>query len=182
LFACGRNAQLPAFARPAAIAAVANVLMALPAHAEAGKIFDFNLTLPIMAAEFLVLMVFLDKTWFGPVGALLEERDSELRNKLGSVRDNSGQIAALQAEAEKVLSDARKEAQALIQEAKATTQAECARQLAETKAVRFDRITGLPKTQWAVVPWHWGAKRLLIIWSHQLTTQGVPFHLPSVNF
>jgi F-type H+-transporting ATPase subunit b len=83
-----RSADLPAWARPAALTAVANALMALPAHAEAGKIFDFNLTLPLMAGQFLLLMVFLDKTWFGPVGRLLEERDAELRSKLGAFRDN----------------------------------------------------------------------------------------------
>lgn len=33
--------------------------MALPAAAEPGKIFDFNLTLPIMVTEFLLLMVCL---------------------------------------------------------------------------------------------------------------------------
>lgn len=42
--------------------------MAMPAAAEAGKLFDFNLTLPIMAGEILLLMVFLEKFWFTPVG------------------------------------------------------------------------------------------------------------------
>ncbi len=55
--------QLPALAKPAFATAVANVLMALPAAAEAGKLFDFNLTLPVMAGEILLLMVFLDKFW-----------------------------------------------------------------------------------------------------------------------
>lgn len=49
--------QLPAAVKPAATAFVANILMALPAAAEPGKIFDFNLTLPIMVTEFLLLMV-----------------------------------------------------------------------------------------------------------------------------
>ena len=56
--------------------------MALPAHADAGKIFDFNLTLPIMAGQFLLLMVFLDKFWFGPVGKVLDERDGYIREQL----------------------------------------------------------------------------------------------------
>lgn len=68
--------------RPAALAAITNALMALPAHAEAGKIFDFNLTLPIMAGQFLLLMVFLDKFWFGPVGKVLDERDGYIREQL----------------------------------------------------------------------------------------------------
>ena len=61
---------------------------------QAGKIFDFNLTLPLMAGQFLLLMVFLDKTWFGPVGKLLEDRDAELRSKLGAFRDNRCAISA----------------------------------------------------------------------------------------
>lgn len=39
--------QLPAFVKPATVAAVANIIAALPASAEAGKLFDFNLTLPV---------------------------------------------------------------------------------------------------------------------------------------
>ena len=68
--------------RPAALVAISNALMALPAHADAGKIFDFNLTLPIMAGQFLLLMVFLDKFWFGPVGKVLDERDGYIREQL----------------------------------------------------------------------------------------------------
>jgi F-type H+-transporting ATPase subunit b len=130
-----RDANLPALVRPAALTAIANVLMALPAHADAGKIFDFNLTLPLMAGQFLLLMVFLDKAWFGPVGRKLDERDAKLRSMLGSVKDNSGDLAALQKEAEKTLSEARVEAQKTIQEAKAATQAEESKKLAATKAV-----------------------------------------------
>ena len=48
----------------------------------------------------------------------------------------SGELANLQKEAEKALSDARKEAQAKIQAAKEATQAEQNAKLAEAKAVR----------------------------------------------
>ena len=114
-----------------------NTLAVLPAHADAGKIFDFNLTLPIMTAQFLLLMVFLEKTWFTPVGKALDDRDALLRSKLGSVKDNSGDLKKLQDEAEKVLREARQEAQALIKEAKSKTQDEQGKKLAETKAVSF---------------------------------------------
>ena len=130
-----RRPQLPAGLKPAALAAIANALAVLPAHAEAGKIFDFNLTLPIMTAQFLLLMVFLEKTWFTPVGKALDDRDATLRSKLGSVKDNSGDLKKLQDEAEKVLREARQEAQALIKEAKSKTQEEQGKKLAETKAV-----------------------------------------------
>ena len=77
---------MPAFIQPALAAAAANILTALPAHAEVGKIFDFGLTLPIMTTEFLLLMVFLDKFWFTPVGKNLDERDKYLREKLAGVK------------------------------------------------------------------------------------------------
>lgn len=130
-----RQLQLSGGLRSAGLAALANVLAVLPAHAEAGKIFDFNLTLPIMATQFLLLMVFLDKTWFGPVGKALDERDANLRAKLGSVKDNSGDLKKLQDEAEQVLREARQAAQAMIKEAKSKTQEEQGKKLAETKEV-----------------------------------------------
>ena len=107
----------------------------LPAHAEAGKIFDFNATLPIMTIQFLLLMVFLEKTWFTPVGKVLDDRDASLREKLASVKDNSAEIKALQEQAEKVLRDARRDAQELINRVKKETQAEQDKKLAEAKAV-----------------------------------------------
>jgi hypothetical protein len=39
--------QLPAFVKPAMVAGVANLIAALPSSADAGKLFDFNLTLPV---------------------------------------------------------------------------------------------------------------------------------------
>ena len=81
--------------RPAALVAISNFLMALPAHAEAGKIFDFNLTLPIMAGQFLLLMVFLDKFWFGPVGKVLDERDGYIREQLQKFKVGPPHLATL---------------------------------------------------------------------------------------
>jgi F-type H+-transporting ATPase subunit b len=111
--------QAPVLAKTATIAAIANLVATMPAQAaEAGKIFDFNLTLPIMATQFLLLMVFLEKTWFTPVGNVLDERDRVLREKLSSVKDNSSELEALQKEAEDIIDKARKEASAAIQAAK----------------------------------------------------------------
>jgi F-type H+-transporting ATPase subunit b len=119
--------------RPALVTLVANVLMALPASAE-GKLFDFNLTLPVMATEFLLLMVFLDKFWFSPVGKVLDERDEVIRSKLGEVKDNASDITRLQDEAEKLISAARAEVMAKVNEAKASAQADCDAKLAVYKA------------------------------------------------
>lgn len=120
--------------KPAAAAVMANVLLALPAHAEeAGKLFDFGLTLPYMVGNFLLLMVFLDKTWFGPVGKHLDERDAMIRNKLSSFRGSTNALAELQAEADKIIAEARAEAQKTVLAAKAEASAEGAKKIAAMK-------------------------------------------------
>lgn len=119
--------------KPAAVAVVANVLMALPAHAE-GKLFDFGLTLPVMVGEFLLLMVFLDKTWFTPVGKHLDERDQMIRTKLSSFRDNNSAVNEMQAEAEKIIAEARNDAAKAVKAAKAEASAVAAEQIAAMKS------------------------------------------------
>eukprot|EP00891_Asterochloris_glomerata_P009763 jgi/Astpho2/9763/Aster-03740 len=133
-----RRMELSAAVKPAALAAMVNILAVLPAHAEAGKIFDFNLTLPVMATEFLLCMVFLEKTWFTPVGQALDKRDKDLRDKLGSVKDNSTELNSLQEQAEKVISEARQEAQQLIAEAKAKAQEKQTKEVDAVKS-RIDK-------------------------------------------
>merc|ERR1712224_398666 len=114
---------------------IANLLLAWPSHAEAGKIFDFNATLPIMAAQFLLLMVFLDKTWFGPVGTVLDERDAKIRARLGSVETGVEELEALTKEAAMLLKDARAEAQANITDAKSKASAKIEAELATEKSL-----------------------------------------------
>ena len=118
----------------AKLVAVSNALLAAPALAEAGKIFDFNLTLPLMAAQFLALMVFLDKTWFGPVGAVLDERDGKLREAMAFAKDGGGELDKLQADAEAALRAARADAAAAVADARAKAGAAQAAKLAEVKA------------------------------------------------
>lgn len=120
--------------KPAAVTAVANLIMAAPSFAEAGKIFDFNATLPVMAAQFLLLMVFLEKTWFTPVGKVLDERDALIRSKLSSVKDNSGDVEKFAAEAADILRAARNETSKMVNDKKQAKQAELDAVYAAAKA------------------------------------------------
>lgn len=138
--------ELPAVAKPAALVAVANAIMAAPASAEAGKLFDFGLTLPIMASEFLLLMVFLDKFWFGPVGAVLDERDEIIRSKLASVKGDTSELAELAAQAESAVKDARAEAQENVASVKASTQAAQNEKIAALKAKVDSELASAMKT------------------------------------
>merc|ERR1719240_2071470 len=115
-------------------ALLGNLLMTMPAHAGSGKVFDFNATLPIMAFQFLLLMLFLDRSWFGPVGKVLDERDARIRSRLSSVELDTGTLDSLEKEAENLLKDARTEAQAKIAESKNNTAAETQVELAAEKS------------------------------------------------
>ncbi|GLI62449.1 hypothetical protein VaNZ11_005075 [Volvox africanus] len=126
--------QLMQLTKPAFSAVVANALLAMPAAAEAGKIFDFNLTLPVMAGEFLLLMVFLEKAWFTPVGKVLDERDNLIRSKLGAVKDNTGDVDKLVVEAEGILKAARSEVSSMINSQKNAKQSELDKAYNEAKA------------------------------------------------
>lgn len=143
---------------PMAIAAV-NMLVACPALAEEkGKIFDFNLTLPIIAVEFLLLMVALDNIWFKPVSKVMDDRDALIRNKLMSVRDNSSELEALEKEAQSIIRAARVEItqqqnehkkklaeklDAELQENRAKVEAELAAALADLEKQKEETLAGL---------------------------------------
>lgn len=117
-----------------------NALMVMPALAEEiekepkGKIFDFNLTLPIIAVQFLLLMVALDNIWFKPVAKVMDSRDENIRAKLMGVRDNSGEIKKMQNEAEAILKAARIETTEALSKTKRETAAMLDEKLQESRA------------------------------------------------
>merc|ERR1712023_143180 len=110
-----------------------NLLFTIPAHAEAGKIFDFNATLPVMAAQFLLLMVFLEKTWFGPVGGVLDKRNDKILTRVKSLSEGTGELESLQNEAESLLKEARAEVKTKMVEAKAKSEAKAESELSAEK-------------------------------------------------
>merc|ERR1719436_1925419 len=100
-------------------AAIIYLSMAMPASADAGKIFDFNATFPAMVTQFLLLMVFLDKTWFGPVGKMVDEREEKIRASWNIMKNSNNDLESRQKEAEKMLQDTRDKAKSTFAEAKA---------------------------------------------------------------
>ncbi|KAJ8774012.1 hypothetical protein K2173_009443 [Erythroxylum novogranatense] len=98
---------------------------------EKAALFDFNLTLPIIMVEFLILMVALDKIWFTPLGKFMDERDAAIREKLSSVKDTSEEVKQLEEQAAAVMRAARAEISAALNKMKKETQAEVEQKLAE---------------------------------------------------
>jgi F-type H+-transporting ATPase subunit b len=113
---------------------LSNAVLAAPAFAEAGKIFDFNATLPLMAGQFLLLMIILDKLVYSPVGKVLDERDTDLRTKLEAVKDNAGDLMKFTTEADGIIRAARDEAAAEIAKAKDEAEKESSQKIGAAKA------------------------------------------------
>jgi len=126
---------VPAAATAAAVAGVCNLANAFPALAAAGKIFDFDLTLPYMATEIVLLSFFLEKLWFGPVGKLLDERNTALKENLQSASGNLEECSNIVQFAEEGLETLRKSLATERDEKLASLNAECEAAMAATKSV-----------------------------------------------
>ena len=114
---------MPGLVATAAVAVAAAPGPALAEQMEKAALFDFNLTLPLIATEFLLLRVALDKLYFTPLGKFMDERDAKIRAELGGVKDASEEVRQLEEQAAAVLKAARAEiAAALNKMKKETTQ------------------------------------------------------------
>ncbi|XP_072953590.1 ATP synthase subunit b', chloroplastic [Typha angustifolia] len=115
----------------AALMAAASPLPALAEQMEKAALFDFNLTLPAIVAEFLLLMVALDKIYFTPLGKFMDERDAAIRAQLGDVKDTSSEVKQMEDQAAAVMKAARAEISAALNKMKKETTAELEVKLAE---------------------------------------------------
>ncbi|KAK1268403.1 hypothetical protein QJS04_geneDACA006411 [Acorus gramineus] len=122
--------SLKSAALTAAIA-LSPVSAAMAAEMEKAALFDFNLTLPSIAAEFLLLMVALDKTYFTPLGKFMDERDASIREKLGDVKDTSSEVKQMEEQAAAIMRAARAEVSAALNQMKKETSVEVEAKLAE---------------------------------------------------
>ncbi|KAJ6924776.1 hypothetical protein NC652_017909 [Populus alba x Populus x berolinensis] len=115
---------------------------------EKAALFDFNLTLPIIMVEFLVLMVALDKIWFTPLGNFMDGRDAAIKEKLSSVKDTSEEVKQLEEQAAAVMRAARAEISAALNKMKKETQGEVEQKLAEgRKKIEADLQEALAKLE-----------------------------------
>merc|ERR1719359_1316695 len=140
--AAGPGAASRAPLGAAVTAAAVQLVAALPAGAE-GKLFDFNATLPVMIGQFLILMVLLDKTWFSPVGKVLDDRDAKIRALLAGVQDNSSELTKLEEEGKTLLADARSAASELMEAAKSKAEASTAEELTLLKTKQASEMSAL---------------------------------------
>ena len=75
---------------------------------------DINpLLLVLTLVVFLVLIALLNSWLYNPLLAYMQKRDDDIKKDLSEVGNNDDEIAALHAQADKIVSDAKAEAMAL---------------------------------------------------------------------
>ena len=76
-----------------------------------GGLFDINATLPLVAIQFLLLMVILNVILYSPLLTVISERNEYILNNLAKASEILAQANDLTAEYEQELNSVRKEAQ-----------------------------------------------------------------------
>ena len=76
-----------------------------------GGLFDINATLPIVAVQFVLLMVILNIILYNPLLTIIEERKEYILTNLGKASELLAEANNLTAQYEEELSSVRKEAQ-----------------------------------------------------------------------
>ncbi|MBH0219777.1 hypothetical protein GH793_16485, partial [Listeria monocytogenes] len=87
--------------------------------------------LPIIAVEFLFLMVALDKVYYTPLGKFMDDRDAAIKEALSNVKDTSGEVKQLEEQAAAVMRAARAEISAALNKMKKETTLEVEQKIAE---------------------------------------------------
>jgi len=87
-----------------------------------GGLFDFNATLPLMALQFLGLMVILNILFYKPISNVLDDREEYIRNSLTSASASLFKANELTKQYESELAESRKKAQNIIKEAQEEAQ------------------------------------------------------------
>ena len=76
-----------------------------------GGLFDFNATLPLVAIQFVLLMLILNTVLYSPLLTIIEERKEYILGKLAKASELLSQANELTAQYEQELNSVRKEAQ-----------------------------------------------------------------------
>jgi F-type H+-transporting ATPase subunit b len=84
--------------------------------------FDFDATLPLMAAQFMILVVLLNAVFFQPLTKVLEDRAAVIRTSQTGAKAGLEQIQAITQQYEQELAESRRQYQAIIDSAKAEAQ------------------------------------------------------------
>lgn len=96
--------------------------------------FDFDATLPLMAVQFILLMVVLNAILFKPLTKVIEDRSTLISNSQTGAKEGLEQVNAITQQYEKALIDSRRQYQSIIAKAQAEAQKIASEQIAAAQA------------------------------------------------
>jgi len=100
----------------------------------AGGLFDFNATLPLMAIQFVLLMVVLTFIFYMPVSKVLEDREEYISGNLTQASDKLIKADELYKQYDEQLKTAKVNAQATIAKAEKEAKDSVALEIGEARA------------------------------------------------
>ncbi|RFP56084.1 MAG: F0F1 ATP synthase subunit B' [Limnothrix sp. CACIAM 69d] len=104
----------------------------LAAEAEGG-LFDLDATLPLMAAQFLILALILNAVLYKPLGQAIDQRADYIRSKQLDAQERLEKVKSLTAEYEQALAEARRKSQSIVADAQAEAQKLAAQTVADAQ-------------------------------------------------
>lgn len=95
--------------------------------------FDFDATLPLMAVQFLLLVVILNAVFYKPLTKAIEDRNDYIRRNQVEAQERLSKAENLAKQYESELADTRKQSQTMIASAQADAQKIVAAKIAEAQ-------------------------------------------------
>lgn len=101
--------------------------------AKEGGLFDFDATLPLMALQFILLVVVLNAVFYKPLSKAIDDRDDYIRKNLLEARERLTKAEKLAQQYEQELAETRRKSQATIAAAQADAQKIAAEKMAQAQ-------------------------------------------------
>lgn len=99
--------------------------------AKEGGLFDFDATLPLMALQFLILVVVLNAVFYKPLTKAIDDREEYIRKNLLEARERLAKSENLRKQYEQELGETRRKSQATIEAAQADAKKIAAEKMAQ---------------------------------------------------
>ncbi|AFZ18983.1 F0F1-type ATP synthase, beta subunit [Allocoleopsis franciscana PCC 7113] len=101
--------------------------------AKEGGLFDFDATLPLMALQFILLVVVLNAVFYKPLSKAIDDRDDYIRKNSLEARERLTKAEKLAQQYEQELAETRRKSQATIAAAQADAQKIAAEKMAQAQ-------------------------------------------------
>lgn len=108
-------------------------LLAVETAGKQGGLFDLDATLPLMAIQFLILVLILNAVFYKPLGKAIDGRNDYVRKNQLDAQERLSKAEQLAKQYEQELAAARKRSQTVVADAQAEAQKIAASKIAEAQ-------------------------------------------------